>query len=614
MLLTYLYKFLGSIFSKIFINKIGKLLPSRNLFKSELSDIINETCKTYATLYDQKSTDGKFPFYQSQKIIDEFLKFSPAHIEDFDLNIILSVINNNTNIIPPTRENIENFYGIFLERVKANPKISDLEIAQKFQNEIFEISRKLDNRSIEGNLWNSNELEQQWKSRLNVYIEKLKEFKPATALSLLESLEKSFEESRYVPSENLQSKIAYQKGWCYNFLLKKNESCRAFILAYEISPNNIVFKEQAALAYHKIDELEKSNILTDELLKRDGNNSIGWAVKILNSNTEDFEKLMTNLPKLVAIDITFIKTMYNVSLMKNKKEYIERLYDNNFIPSQIDILDENLTIDNYGIHIFWINVLLAKIVQQSFIDFSKIQEHENVPELNKILKKIFLSICSSEIEKNHYEFFFFYEYTNFLLYKKHNTTLEMRNWYNKIETSNDFQTLICANCLQIAGYHDAAIKVLEDSNSLFIPNLKLLSYCYLKIHDSDNYVLAIKKYFSSIKNIDKVYLGDFLETIIQLKIFGRLAQFNMQDLVENKTFETENIEIFVKAITNTLFQNVLQDNKKAIIEFAEKNSNHQILSIVANTFYFVREYELAINFFVKFLNYSEESRDLFYYV
>jgi len=87
------------------------------------------------------------------------------------------------------------------------PAKSNISVEQQGKNPI----------SVNGNVedsyfnctFNYNDIEPQWKDRLDTYTTTLQQFKPQTALSLLDALEKSFTTSKQKPSNELYSLISY---------------------------------------------------------------------------------------------------------------------------------------------------------------------------------------------------------------------------------------------------------------------------------------------------------------------------------------------------------------------------------------------------------------------
>ena len=132
-LVTY---FLEKGFDKLFNNKED--------FEKELLKIINDACEEYKGSYPQENIEQKYPFYESQKIIDELLKYRVMHQGDYNYQMLLDAFDAEAKILPPTKEQIKNYYAIFMQKINSHEKLKQLEIAQTYPDEIFRISGKID--------------------------------------------------------------------------------------------------------------------------------------------------------------------------------------------------------------------------------------------------------------------------------------------------------------------------------------------------------------------------------------------------------------------------------------------------------------------------------------
>jgi len=126
--------FLGRGFTKLFTNK--------KTFVNALSKVINSSIDEFATNYSQECIGEKFPFYMSQRIVDELLQF--RIMKDYNKENLYTAFKEETNVIPPTRAELELFYSIFIKKINEDTGLSKLEIQETFQDEIFHISEKID--------------------------------------------------------------------------------------------------------------------------------------------------------------------------------------------------------------------------------------------------------------------------------------------------------------------------------------------------------------------------------------------------------------------------------------------------------------------------------------
>ncbi len=99
---------------------------------------------------------------------------------------------------------------LFRKLFGKEPAKSNTSVKQQGKNPISVIGNVTD--SYIGCAISINEIEPQWQDRLNAYIATLQQFKPKTALSLLEKLEASFASCAKKPSQEFRSLISFQKG------------------------------------------------------------------------------------------------------------------------------------------------------------------------------------------------------------------------------------------------------------------------------------------------------------------------------------------------------------------------------------------------------------------
>ncbi len=109
-------------------------------YESELYHIIYKTIEDFGKDYPIKETD-KIPFYTSQVILDELLKF--RFTQKLDKTIIEKEILKDTRIIPPIDNQLELFFGIFDSHIKESKILYDLNIKYNYKEEIFHVSSEI---------------------------------------------------------------------------------------------------------------------------------------------------------------------------------------------------------------------------------------------------------------------------------------------------------------------------------------------------------------------------------------------------------------------------------------------------------------------------------------
>lgn len=467
--------------------------------------------------------------------------------------------------------------------------------------------------SFIGCTFNYDNIEPQWKDRLDTYITTLEQFKPQTALSLLEALEKSFATSKQQPSNELYSQILYQKGICNRFLGNKDETCQCFISAYTKNKLNIQIKEQAALSYFRIENTTKANELAKELLSENEYNIVAWYISFLSAKTHDF----SSIPEFVRQNIMFQNMLYNYFNVKKNFKCISLMKEFEMLPNINNYNPQDITIANFDENIFYLNVFFADYIHNYFFSFCTLNEG-NI-EILKILKvllgKILSKIKGSELEKEYGTLFLLNAYVEYILIKDARYIPEMRNYYLKLESKNDILALLCANVLQLSGEIDYALEILKDSELEESNILFLRAFCYLKKNDKIQYKKAIQGWINSIDKIDKYVVDNYLASIFTLKDISETDELNLSDFIQNKNFENQQLKTLIETIVKSLIKQELDSYQLLDLnKLASDIQQPKLLLYIADTYYYCRKYELAIDLYKKFVDKDKENRQLFFYI
>lgn len=467
--------------------------------------------------------------------------------------------------------------------------------------------------SFIGCTFNYDNIEPQWKDRLDTYITTLEQFKPQTALSLLEALEKSFATSKQQPSNELYSQILYQKGICNRFLENKDETCQCFISAYTKNKLNIQIKEQAALSYFRIENTTKANELAEELLSENENNIVAWYISFLSIKTDDF----SSIPEFVRQNIMFQNMLYNYFNVKKNFKCILLMKEFEMLPNITNYNHQDITIANFDENIFYSNVFFAEYLQNYYFTFHTLNEG-NI-EILKILEVLFGKILSkiegSELEKKYGKLFLLNAYVKYILVKDLKYISEIRNYYLKLESKNDILALLCANVLQLSGEIDFALEILNDSELEESNILFLRAFCYLKKNDKIQYKKAIQGWINSIDKIDKYVTDNYLASIFTLKDISETDELNLSDFIQNKNFENQQLKTLIETIVKSLIKQELDSYQLLDLnELASDIQQPKLLLYIADTYYYCRKYELAIDLYKKFVDRDIENRQLFFYI
>lgn len=467
--------------------------------------------------------------------------------------------------------------------------------------------------SFIGCTFNYDNIEPQWKDRLDTYITTLEQFKPQTALSLLEALEKSFATSKQQPSNELYSQILYQKGICNRFLGNKDETCQCFISAYTKNKLNIQIKEQAALSYFRIENTTKANKLAKELLSENEYNILGWYISFLSAKTDDF----SSIPEFVRQNIMFQNMLYNYFNVKKNFKCISLMKEFEMLPNISNYNDQDITIANFDENIFYLNVFFADYIHNYFFSFCTLNEGDI--EILKILKvllgKILSKIEGSELEKEYGTLFLLNAYVKYILVKNLKYISEIRNYYLQLQSKNDILALLCANVLQLNEQTDFALEILNDSELKGSNICYLRAFCYLKKNDKIQYRTAIRGWINSVEKIDNYVVDNYLASIFTLKNIGETDELKLSDFIQNEKFENQELRTLIETIVKSLISGILDSSQISTLrELASTIQQPNLLLHIAYTYYHFKMYEPAIELYEKYVDREMENLHLFSYM
>ncbi|MDR0507263.1 MAG: hypothetical protein LBH32_10695 [Dysgonamonadaceae bacterium] len=469
------------------------------------------------------------------------------------------------------------------------------------------------NSNIGCTIFNYNNLEPQWINRLETYTKTLHQFKPQTALSLLEELENSFSTSQQKPSKELCSQISYQKGICYRFLDNKDKMCECFITAYTNNNLNAPFEEQAALSYFKIEETEKANKLVNNLLQNNEFNPVAWYIKFLSDTTLDFD----SIPKFVKKNMLFQQMLYNYFNFKKQFDNISKMKELSMFPDSKNYKQQNITINNFDESIFYTNVFFADYIEKHCFHFHCFNDGniDILNVLNQLLNKIITVIKGSELESKYTTLFFIYAYVQYALTKDKQHIAEMQSFFSKLTGENEILTLLCANTLQLNDQTDKAIEILNNPK-LNQPNIFFLkAYCFIKKNDYVQYGKSIKEWINSIDQINDILIEEYLRTIFNIKLFGENEEIKLSDFIQNDKFENEQYKLLVVTVVNSLVKNEIEGQELSNLSNLVSNIQQpKLLLYIADTYDYCKKYELAIALYEEYADKENENRHLLNYI
>jgi hypothetical protein len=612
-LLATISGFLPEAIAGYFFSKgMDKFLESGQSLQDELQDVIQETITEFADA-DLQTYGRNLPFYHSISIIEALLKFRVMAPEDYQPEQLIQVLSNESNVIPPSEKDLNDFFSLFMTKINQSDSLRKLEIKETFSQEIFNISRRInelltriDNLALQY----TGDLELQWKDRVDSYVKTLQDFKPATALNLLESLELSLQSSSKRPSANFMAFLEYQKGQCYGFLDRKEDAYRAKIKASAMDPGSTLYAQSAAISLFRIkDDIQLSKNIV-KLFELDAYNPVAWALKTLTG--EDFDDSIKKVPKLVLNDTTFLRVIYNEAspLLHNE------LRRHDLVPSCLAYQEKEVTIDGFNEAIYWINIAAEDIFAYYYFDYSTNSQvdRDKISVFNTMLLRFLEKIRTSEFADNFEKLEFFYAYTQFRMNGGPHLALELEIAYENMSTKDQFFTLQVANALQISDYVDKAIVLLEKQPKLDSEALLLLSFCYLKIDDPDGYCEASKKYAKSLHIFESRHLLMYLNLMVELRLLGLASRFKVEDFIDGKTYIIQENGKLVESVAALIFGARNEEVLSFLGKVAEESQDAKLVDILGSAFFAAEAYDLALNTLARNLNGKTAGRELYQYI
>lgn len=591
--------------------KLNKVFSSQKEFKQELYQVILATLTEYEERYPVTGEDDQFPFYHSQAIINELLKYR-LFGSGTDLDHLIEEFKKNDRIIIPSKSELETFLNLFYEHVQGNIKLRNLEIEQGFKEEIYRISAKLDQLtfSFQNTLVSMEpSLKEEWKRQLEAYKENIEKFRPQTALELLKKLETAIVESEYKVNEKFYSKLHYLKARCYELLTKFPEARKEYIFSYKKDPDNLNYKERAAYAYYKSGKTEEAIRLAKELAEFDDDNPVAYFILLFENKEGTVYEKIKILPdyirknnKFKFLILAYVRDHENGPA--ELREYLIREF-------AIEPVGQ-LSLDNFYTCV--LNVEYANYVYiQNDLRFEFTKRTAKSPEWEIIYgetQKLVAVLKGSEVEDICQGVSFLYCVADYVVNDHQEQLLEAKRY---LRPENVNGAMILANCLQFTGYEKEAVEVLDVVKEKYAEVAYAKSYCFLKTGDIVNYNLAIKEFIERLEEMTAFNFGRVLPVILKLFEHEDGVCFDW-DLCLAKTFEIELHKEVVKVLQKIFVQPEDADIDVLYQLASRKEFSNEFKSIVAYILILLEKVELAVNLYRQFIDKKVCDRNLFYYI
>lgn len=618
------FKLISRLLIKLFNKEMQRQFASEKLFADEIYKTYQNAVDEYISLYKRQDTIvGKHLFYENKVFEDEILKLK--FISDYSFDDVISVLRNESNVIPPTEKDIKNFKLIFDYHIQKNEKLRDLEIEATYKAEIFEISSKIDgiDKKLEQLL--SPDLQKEWEREISGYFETLKGFKPHTALNLLENFLSKKDKNK--PDNDLLAFIHYQKGICYSFLDKKDEKFKSFITSYTLNPYPKEYKEQAILAYYDSGDLQSLQPILESLQSEDPFNSIAWAICYFKTDISNFQELISNTPSIILKDTLFQQLIFNHYYRLDASLIIK--YEKDFFPILEDIKNvvevSNISIETIHQSIFLANWLLTLFIRSyNYMGFQSSLDQKSIEILktaNVLLEKIIKTTKGTEV--NYPIFLSLFSFTKYGMTKDKTNLLDAIQNIKEIPIEgNSFYLFICANYLQIEDYNtqsldiiDKLLNVNQQDTERFI-TFALQAFIYLKQEKFEQAAEISIKSFNSIENIEDIFTLGYLHVIISIYLLKKLDNSLINRLKELKYQSLETKKLIIEYANCLVSNSTIAKEKDIESWLIQHKDNYQVMLYIANLYFFTKQYDKAKNVYsqVQEDTIKKHPRELSYYI
>ncbi|MCU7551780.1 hypothetical protein OCK74_21850 [Chitinophagaceae bacterium LB-8] len=610
----------GDSYIKNFFGNVTK-------FEQELSGVINESLTQYQSVHKINEKDNRIAFYISQAFVEELLHFS--FFNEFDVNALQRLLLDKQHIIPPTIEELNDFFDLFRSNLSKHKNLKKLEIEFTYKDKIFQIYEQLNqltsslSRTV---LQIDDSLKGEYIRQLKEIKDDIKSFKHKTALRRLESLEASIKDNGKMTDE-IQCKVYFLKGLCWEDLDDEaNTQKDYYIKAYKYNKGDLDYTLRAAIEYLNNGDIDKSNELATIIIDKDDYNPNAWFIKFKLTEGDFLHKIST-IPKKVLEDKVFIILIYHLYISLKDFDVVFKL-QNEYLKDNIvmPLIPDNLSYQNkhYWSLIAAINLNLYHQENSSHpFDFDdEVLNNKRVQYLKELLKIFEATFRESEI-KEKYKLYFYYNSYFTALSDSSSDLYELERDFSVLKNPVVgnimclIQILIQKNELDKALYYISSFSPTETENN---SGLKELISCILhKIKgNKDLALINLKGYVDCFNIIDATVL------------------FNLLNNVEDVFIKIEDVSSFKKYISNSKqFSNLYLSQifdffiNALLGEDGECNSRfNQILSIKENTikpaksfdFFIARalyKYRLlgeCISFLKSYVNTTVPSKDLYLYI
>lgn len=506
----------------------------------------------------------------------------------------------------------------YIKEIRDSSRFQELKDGQEnLKQGIDDIKEQLSNLISQSNLTSS--LRTEYLRQLSQYQKNLENLNPSIALENILALEESFEKNNFEPDDILKSNIELLKAKCYGLIKGKEDATfTCYINAYNLNHDSNEAKELAAYAYFKKGNIQKAEDLAENILLIDEYNPIAWALKSVLTDLDSLSKILEDIPESVIKSTSFKRFLFFLSIANNKFKDLDDAFEKYNILLDISYFDNtNLTYQNYRERLFLVESIIQRFSKNLYINFIKDKTNkEDIEPFQNILTNFLNGIKKSELD-NFKIVKFFHAYFNYLINGNKDSVYLMKDIYKDFDDKSEFHLVLVANSLQKEGDVDGAINLIRENGLKSETVLYLEMFCLQQKSKYNEYVEVTKQYLSTIKQISIFDSERLLGIIDYLNSIDKLNEFEIDEFIQNKEFETEYLKTlfqeYITVINNKNTENSLATLVGIKDEILEQNETN-IKIRLAKLFYFLKAFEESFVILNDIVNKTVESEELYYLI
>jgi hypothetical protein len=458
-----------------------------------------------------------------------------------------------------------------------------------------------------------------YKEQVNLIENLLNSFKPKTALEQLTELDKNIS-AREKIDNILKSKISFLILSCKTMMQDgSDELSKEYIKCYNLNKEDVKLKEIACLEYFKLKEIDPAQKLVDEILLTDEFNAVAWVVKIHCKNTDTLKNVLKDVPKTTLNDLKFKRLLYFTSIKKSEK-YIDVLdaFNEFDIMMNINQYDNSeLTFENFKERVFLLECALKRFMTSIFITFNKKKNEssDDLQSLQKLLNDFTASLENSEIKSLYSGIYFFKNYLDYLLNDKKESVHKMKDYFDLISDKRGI-ILLMANSFQQIEEYDTALAIINEQEEKAVETIDLEMFCLILKNDKDGYVKSAKELLTKINEINETNAYNIFQIPETLNQFDKIKEFTLEEFIGGKTFKEDYLKDFLIALFKIYKNEDIEDVRTILKNISNliPEENISLLSLLAYSFFKIKEYKLAADVYEKVIDKNEESFELLSYI